>query len=291
MIVCPSCSVNFAVTARHCPDCGFSPEIHDGYACWTPELAFAGDGFNPECFAGLAANEEGHFWFNARNQLIVWALKKYFPEMTSFLEVGCGTGYVLRGVAESFSDVKLFGSEIFISGLKFAAARLPNATLVQMDATKMPYLNEFDVVAAFDVLEHIDEDDKALQGLCSAVRPGGGVILTVPQHAWLWSGTDDCACHKRRYSCRELHAKIENAGLQVLRSTSFVSFLLPAMMASRLLSRNGEGQEMDGSSEFNLPRLWNSLLGCILGAEAFLIRLGLDFPLGGSRLVVAVKSR
>ncbi|MDG5467839.1 class I SAM-dependent methyltransferase [Deltaproteobacteria bacterium IMCC39524] len=289
MIVCPSCSASLETISRECTTCGFSPEVHEGFECWAPELAFAGDGFNPECFSGLARNEEGHFWFNGRNRLIVWALKKYFSQMTSYLEVGCGTGYVLRGVAENFPAVKLFGSELFVSGLKFASARLPDATLVQMDARKMPYCNEFDVVAAFDVLEHIEDDERALQGLFSAVKPGGGVVLTVPQHAWLWSAVDECACHQRRYSSHDLHKLVKSAGFQIMRSTSFVSFLLPAMLASRVFGRKENAQEIDNSNEFNLHPLLNSIFSSILRLESCLIQLGVNLPVGGSRLLVARK--
>ena len=287
MIVCPSCESSFKITTKVCPTCGFTPEIHDGFECWAPELALEGDGFNPDCFSSLARNEEGHFWFAARNRLILWSLKKYFSQLGSFLEVGCGTGYVLRGVAKSFSDANLFGSEIFVSGLKFAAARVQCATLVQMDARRVPYFKEFDVVAAFDVLEHINEDGKALLGLYSAVKPGGGVVLTVPQHTWLWSRADDCACHKRRYSCRELHALVESAGFRIIRSTSFVSLLLPAMIISRFQRWKEVPQENEQSNEFNLHPLLNSILFGILLVEEFMIRCGFNFPFGGSRLVVA----
>jgi SAM-dependent methyltransferase len=59
------------------------------------------------------------------------------------------------------------------------------AVLFQMDARKIPFESEFDVIGAFDVLEHIEEDEKALAQIFHAVLPGGGLILTVPQHRFL----------------------------------------------------------------------------------------------------------
>ena len=102
-----------------------------------------------------------------------------------------------------------------------------------MDARKVPFQGEFDVIGAFDVIEHIDEDEDVLREMYSAIKPGGGIILTVPQHDWLWSETDVYAHHKRRYSRKELRSKVERAGFRVEYMTSFVSVLLPALMISR----------------------------------------------------------
>jgi len=59
------------------------------------------------------------------------------------------------------------------------------------------------------------------------------MLVCVPQHAWLWSSVDQHACQVRRYSANDLHTKIEAAGFEITRSTSFVSQLLPATLVSR----------------------------------------------------------
>jgi len=258
-----------------------------GIPAWAPEMAAAGGGFKAEYFAPLASMEGGNFWFRARNALVAWALSKYFPEPDSLLEVGCGTGYVLSGIARTCPDTRLVGSEIFIDGLSFAAERVKRASFVQMDARRIPYIEEFDVVAAFDVIEHIEEDELVLRNFWQALKPGGGVLLTVPQHQWLWSETDNYACHVRRYSASELHAKLERAGFDVVRSTSFTALLLPAMALSR---RGGSGNKpFDPLAEFNIPDVLNRALGAVLTIERLLVRMGINFPIGGSRLVVAKK--
>src|SRR4029077_3610296 len=145
-----------------------------------------------------------------------------FSYAQTFLEVGCGTGFVLTGVRRQFPSVQVAGTDIFTEGLAFARQRLPCVELFQMDARRIPFEAEFDVIGAFDVLEHIEEDEQALGELFRCCRPGGGIVITVPQHRFLWSAADEYAYHKRRYSRRELISKVRMAGFEILRVTSFV---------------------------------------------------------------------
>jgi len=253
-----------------------------------PALAEGGAGFPPEAFEKLAALEAQNFWFRARNQLIVWALKRHFPALQRYLEIGCGTGYVLAGVAQAYPAASLVGSEIFSAGLPYAAARVNAAELLQMDARHIPYVDEFEAIGAFDVLEHIEEDEAVLASMFQALKPGGGIAITVPQHPWLWSSADDHACHVRRYKVDELRQKVQRAGFKLAYETSFVSLLLPAMLASRLGKQRKKADEAD-LSELRLPSWLNAVFETIMNLERLLIRAGLRFGLGGSRLLVATK--
>jgi SAM-dependent methyltransferase len=243
--------------------------------------------FDPSYFASLAAAEKDHFWFRARNRLLVWALERYFPNAASFLEVGCGTGFVLTGIRDAFPDLRLVGGEYYGAGLPFAHERLPGVELTQLDARELPFEDEFDVVGAFDVIEHIDEDERVLAEIARALRPGGGLLLTVPQHPWLWSHADDRAMHKRRYRRAELVDKARGAGFEVLRATSFVSLLLPVMTASRVLARRRDTADCDPMAEFEIPSALNRAFEAVLGLERALIRAGVSLPVGGSLLLIA----
>jgi len=285
MKLCSACGEPVEDHGRQCSVCSHQTTKLNGHWAFAPELAEQNEGFEAGYFETLAKLEAGNFWFRARNRLVIWALRRYFPEAKNFMEIGCGTGFVLSGIRNALPELALRGSEIFSAGLSFAATRVPDVELFQMDARRIPFREEFDVIGAFDVLEHIKEDEAVLAQMYQATRNGGGILITVPHHRFLWSASDDFARHARRYTTRELSRKVRNAGFEILRITSFVSFLLPLLAASRLKQQASQ-QPFDPASEFNINSSVNIALEKVLDAERTLIRAGLSFPVGGSLLLV-----
>ncbi len=105
---------------------------------------------------------------------------------------------------------------------------------------------------------------------------------------WLWSPVDEEACHKRRYSAGQLEAMAVRAGFRIIRSTSFVTILLPVMFLSRLMDRR-KGKT-GGAESLRMNRAVNWILESLLRLEHIAIRAGLSLPIGGSRLMVLKKS-
>jgi SAM-dependent methyltransferase len=283
--LCPRCGRAGAHDDWSCDNCGFSPR-GNGIPVLAPDAEAAASGFDASAFARLAEVEEDSWWFQGRNRLIAWALDRHFPDAASFLEIGCGTGFVLSGLRRSRPALSLTGAELFSDGLRIASARVPDAELVQLDARQLPFDSEFDVVGAFDMLEHVEEDERVLAELHHAVRPGGGLLLTVPQHPRLWGPADEAGEHRRRYRRRELVQKAQAAGFSVERITSFVTLSLPLMAASRLADRRHNAEHYDPMNEFRIPRLANALLDASLTVDRALVRAGVSLPAGGSLLLV-----
>jgi SAM-dependent methyltransferase len=280
---CLSCERRFAGQSWVCPACGLSPPVRSGIPRFAAPLD--NDGFDRAAFDMLATLEHGSFWFRSRNRLLSWALQQYFPAARSLFEIGCGTGYVLEGLRQTLPRLRLVGGELHGEGLRHASQRLRGVELLQLDARSVPFDGEFDVVGAFDVLEHIEEDELVLKQLFTATKPGGGIIVTVPQHPWLWSASDEYGEHKRRYRRAELVAKATATGFEVRRVTSFVSLLLPAMAVVRLL---GRVRPPDPFSELQ-PTRADPLLERVLDLERSLLTRGRDLPFGGSLLLVATR--
>jgi SAM-dependent methyltransferase len=242
--------------------------------------------FPSSAFRYLAAAESKHWWFRARNQVIISILRSRASEVKNFLEVGCGTGFVTSGIAKAFPGLELEASEYFEDGLVFARQRLPQCRFRQLDATAMSEEDAYDCISAFDVIEHIEADERVLSNFHRALRTGGFLVLTVPQHPWLWSAADDYAHHVRRYTVQELRRKVLHAGFRIEYCTSFVSLLLPLMALQRLSSRH---QNYNPDDEFKISPLLNAALFLVMQLELILLRLGLRFPAGGSLLLLARK--
>jgi hypothetical protein len=93
--------------------------------------------------------------------------------------------------------------------------------------------------------------------------------------------------HLRRYRRVDLHALARASGLDVVRSTAFVTVLLPALLASRLRRRTPENY--DPVYELMPGRRLNTVLERLLDIERRLIERGLSLGAGGSLLVIARK--
>lgn len=269
-------------------DAGFT-EI-EGIRCYAPHVALASDDYPTSGFDVTADVEARSFWCRTRNRVLAQVFKRFTDHTRSLdvLEVGCGIGGVI-GSLRQFPNLKLTGSEIYIHGLRYARARLPDVEFIQMDATKIPFRNAFDVVGAFDVLEHIPDDELAMAQVALAVRPGGLFVVTVPQYPWLWSRLDELVHHKRRYTRQELTDKLARAGFEVTYVTSFISLLLPAMVLARVadpIRRKGSdaGEFADRVSP---PALLNTMCDWLMRVDETILKLGFTIPVGGSLLAVA----
>jgi SAM-dependent methyltransferase len=235
-------------------------------------------------FDDLVAAEAWHFWFRARRTLVLWALRKYFPACRSVIDVGCGTGFVVQELQRTSPTLRVVGCDILHQAVSTARRRQPDLHLFQGDVLRLSVQRQFDVIAALDVIEHLDDDEGALSEIFRTLQDGGGLIVTVPQHQWLWSQIDDFSHHRRRYDRAGLLGKLRAAGFEVLHCTSFFLSTLPLMVLGRFSRRDGA---CDPAAELRISRAANALAGALLRPEWFLLRAGASLPIGGSLMAIA----
>ena len=288
MKVCLSCRESFDSTSWTCPHCSWTPDRVDNHWVFAPELSQSNDGYDVELFEKLDAIEQDHFWDVARHRLFTWALQQYLPETKKLLEIGSGRGNVIKSFRKAFPALELWGTEIYASGLNSILRNVPDAHVLQLDARHIPFKEEFDTVAAFDVLEHIDEDEAVLAEMHKAVRSGGGAMISVPQHPFLWSARDEVLYHKRRYTRAELTRKVRAAGFEPIRTTSFISLPFPMMVISAMRNRKLK-PDYDPWAELKMAPVTNKALGTVLSMERMLIQQGVSMPVGGTLFMVARK--
>ena len=252
-------------------------------------------GYDPGFFDKLAKVEDQHFWFRARSHLILELTRRIASSLNPcdlVLEVGCGTGNVLRTLERACPNCMVVGMDLWFDGLRHARSR-SRAALVQADIRNPPFGRQFDLIGMFDVLEHLPEDQETLRLTHNSLRPGGKLVLTVPSHQSLWSYFDEAARHCRRYSPGDIRRKLEEAGFEVEFLTEFMACIFPIVWAYRKLSglrRRSKSTEQLANEEFRLVPFVNPILTGILCLEAEWVSRGHSFPIGTSLVVVARKA-
>lgn len=288
---CVKCNSTNIGNEWRCLNCGFQPAIHDGFMLFSPNLAYQSDGFGKDDHDLLLQYEEKYFWFQTRNRLINQLITKYVVNSNSFMEVGCGNGVVLNSVINSGYFNHISGCEISLNGLVHSKNRIDKeVNLYQVDAREIPFINEFDAIGCFDILEHISADVAVLEQIHDALKLNASLVITVPQHMALWGPLDEYGFHVRRYERSELLHKLEQVGFKVQFVSSFISFLYPLMYIKRKFQPKAKTKKnFDIHSEFRINPILNLLFEIITNIEVYLITKGISFPFGGSLIVIARK--
>ena len=232
----------------------------------------------------LAAVERTHWWFQGRRRILADVLRRRLGTGRagdgSIVDVGCGTGEMLDMVSEFGPVTGLDASPIAVG---YCRQRFGDTVDVRLGRIPEDVPDGVGVVTAFDVVEHLEDDDKALRGICDRLAPGGVFVCTVPAFPFLWSGHDEVHHHYRRYTRAVLRQRLEEAGFAVERLTYFNTLLFPAAAAVRLLHRFVPGAPSSDASAPAGPV--NRVLLQLFAAERFLLRRT-DLPFGVSLLAV-----
>ena len=233
----------------------------------------------------LYAVEQSHWWYIGRRRIIASFVEQICRHVTDrrprILDVGCGTGANLLLLSQ-YGQAE--GVDVSEDALAFCRARGLND--VKLGAgEELPYEDgTFDLVTAFDVVEHMDDDLAGVTEMRRVLRPGGRVLLFVPTFMFLWGLQDDVSNHRRRYRLPELRRVLEQAGFEIERTTyANITFFLPILMVRQLMRLTGIKTETENT--INVPAL-NGVFGKVLGAESTILR-HINLPFGVSGLCVA----
>jgi SAM-dependent methyltransferase len=231
----------------------------------------------------MAELDQRHWWYVARREVIAALIRNDVrpPANARVLEIGCGTGHNLAMLSEfGHVDALELDDEARAVAEKRLGRNVMSAPLPGLSGVPQKH---YDLIGAFDVVEHVEDDRAALASIAERLKPGGKLVLTVPAHQWMWSAHDVVNHHKRRYSKRGLRRLLEESPLKLDTIGYFNSLLFPVAIAERLSSK------LRGKDDADLtlpPAPLNTVLERIFAAERHLVGR-LPLPPGLSLFAVA----
>ncbi|HRX78440.1 MAG TPA: class I SAM-dependent methyltransferase [Pirellulaceae bacterium] len=235
--------------------------------------------------------EATHWWFRGRRRIFFHVLDKTLGNSSSrrILDVGCGAGGMLECLQRYGTT---WGIDFSDEMVRLCRERGFDNVLTA-SATELPMENDFfDLVTFFDCLEHIDDDQAALNEALRVLRPDGLLFVSVPAYQFLYAQNDRLAHHKRRYTMSTLRTKIQAAGFKIVH-TSYINFwlfpiILPAVLfiklKERLLSADGQTTNLS----YPLPQWVHHCLASIFSSERHLVSRW-SVPVGHSLFLLASK--
>ena len=236
-----------------------------------------------------AAVEKTHWWFRMRRALLTNGLSSPRLENNSrILEIGAATG-------GNFQVCQQFGNYYALDLSSYALGVCQGkgiGNLVRANGRSLPFDgDQFDAVIAFDILEHIEEDNEAIGEIFRILKPGGRLLVNVPAFQWMFSAHDSAFDHVRRYQPNELESKVAEAGFAIDYRTYWSFFIFPAVALVRAASGQQKSQQ-ETKTDFDrkLPKPAEWMLNALARLELALIRRRISLPIGISLLCFARKA-
>lgn len=217
-------------------------------------------------YAEYSEIEDTHWWFRGRREIFTRLLAPFTGSNRRILDIGFGTGAMLVFLAR-YGHV--IGMDMAADAIRFARTRC-DVPMLLGSITHVPLETaSVDMVTAFDIIEHVDDEAAAFAELGRVCRPGGHLLLTAPAFQFLWGNQDVVSHHRRRYTLAALDARIRAAGFTPRRLSYFNAILFPAVAAVRVVRRLRGEPTGEVKSDFTMtkPGLLNDALTRVFAAE------------------------
>ncbi len=228
--------------------------------------------------ASASITQPGYWWYRAREALLASVLMPHIGVPELVLDVGSADG-------PSVSWMQQHGRRIALD-MDLDALTPGN---ICGSALALPFRDGvFDVVAAFDVIEHCEPESTALAELARVLRPGGRMFLSVPAYTWAWTQFDVDAGHQRRYTRQGLTRSVGSVGMKVVRSSYVFAGTLPAFAAERAVRKLRRPSDEPDTSLPNVSPVVERMLMGLCRLDSRILAHG-DLPFGSSIVLAAVK--
>ncbi len=235
--------------------------------------------------------ERKNWWFTVRRKILSERIGHVLqnPTNISSLNVGAATG-TTSDMLTQFG--KVMSVEYDEDCCQFTQSFL-STPIIQGSITELPFENEnFDLVCAFDVIEHVADHAKAVDEMIRVCKPGGHIAITVPAYKFLWGEHDVINQHFKRYTRYELLELFKKHKGKIIYHSYFNSLLFIPIAAFRLLANlikklksNKKVKPESDHAIFGTQGFFNTLLAGIFSIDYYLLKWGFRFPAGVSVMV------
>ena len=239
--------------------------------------------------------ERSHWWFKARLEILEALLKENINKPKyRILNAGVATGATTT-MLEKYGDVTSL--EYDKDCCEFLEKSV-GIDVINGSLTELPFEDEtFDMVCAFDVIEHIENDGLAVEEIHRVLKDGGYVFLTVPTFSFLWSQHDEINHHFRRYTLKTFQEVVESRGIKVTFKSYFNFFLFLPIFAIRIMTKvvtrssSAPGESSGSDFEyFQSNKILDRFLYQLFRTEKKFLKRGIMFPVGVSALLIGMKA-
>lgn len=184
-------------------------------------------------------------------------LPAYANRRPRLLDLGCGTGFFLQ---RRQANCEALGIDLSPEALSYCHRRQIRS-VARADAARLPFGDEsFDIVTAFDLIEHLP-DDRALVGeIRRILKPGGYLMATVPAHPLLWTGHDVSLHHHRRYTGKTFETLFDPPLWETVRMTAIFSLVFPPAALIRFVRHVMSSQRQPHSDTHPTAEWLNRLM-------------------------------
>jgi len=244
-------------------------------------------------------HERNHWFFLARNKIILDTVRRLVKKNNStsikILNIGVATGYT-SVLLQEFGEVDSI--EYDKDCYDFVVNNVPEIKVTNGSILELPY-NEgsFDLVCAFDVIEHVKDDELAVKEMKRVAKQDGFVFVTVPAYMFLWTNHDEINIHERRYSRKYLKYRFRPDG-NIEYSSYFNTILFPLIASYRLFIsgfRKNDNKNSDSDDDETIGKdlaigsdvgILNKMLYYLFSSESLFFNLNLKFPFGVSIMLL-----
>ena len=248
---------------------------------------------NKDYYVEYYTLEREHWWFVVRAGIIKDRIAPYLNNQKSckILNIGAATGSTSELLSQ-FGEVTSieYDADCCAFTRERTNLQVQHGSILDLDFPD----NNFDLVCAFDVIEHVEDDQLAVEEMQRVCKPGGLVYITVPAYNFLWSEHDEVNHHFRRYTLGGLKKLFDRKRVKFLYHSYFNSLLFIPIATFRLLSkmipsswyRKGAGAD---NTILDNDSIVNKILFQIFNMERKLLKV-MKFPFGVSIMLLLRKN-